>query len=75
MKFKEFLKTGKAKVLTVAGLGLVGASSVFADVTMNTTTGEFTGDLNTVPFTSMAGIVVGLMGIVFAVRAGLRLLR
>lgn len=74
MKFKEFLKTGKAKVLSVAGIGLVGASSAFADITYTAGSG-FSGTIDSVPFTSMAGIVVGLMGIVFAVRAGLRLLR
>ena len=74
MKIKEFLKTGKAKVLTVAGLGLVGASSAFADITYTTGSG-FSGTIDSVPFISMAGIVVGLLGIVFAVRAGLRLLR
>ena len=74
MKFKEFLKTGKAKVLAVAGMGLVGASSAFA-AEIKFANGEFTGTIDSLPFTSMAGIVVGLMGIVFAVRAGLRLLR
>lgn len=75
MKIKEFLKTGKAKVLAVAGMGLVGASSAFADIVVDETTGKFTGTVSTVPFLSMAGIVVTLLGIVFAVRAGLRLLR
>ena len=57
MKIKEFLKTGKAKVLTVAGLGLVGASSAFADITYTTGSG-FSGTIDTVPFTSMAGIFI-----------------
>ena len=74
MKIKEFMKTGKAKVLAVCGAVAVGASSAFADITYTTGSG-FSGTIDSVPFTSMAGIVVGLMGIVFAVRAGLRLLR
>ncbi|MDA3053115.1 hypothetical protein OFO01_06580 [Campylobacter sp. JMF_01 NE2] len=73
MKIKEFLKTGKAKVVAVGSALLVGANSAMADVSF--ANGAFSGTIDTTPFTSMAGIVVVLLGLVFAVKAGLRLLR
>ena len=74
MKFKEFLKTGKAKVLTVAGLGLVGASSAFADLTYTPGKG-FDGTIDFTPFYTAAAIVASILGVVFAVKTGLSMFK
>ena len=71
-KIKEFLSNGKAKVLTLAGVGLV-ATNAMAEVTFEN--GKFSGTIETTPFTSAVVVVIGLMGLIFSVKAGLALLK
>lgn len=71
-KIKEFLSNGKAKVLTLAGVGLV-ATNAMAEVTFEN--GKFSGSIETSPFTSAVVVVIGLVGLIYAVKAGLALLR
>ena len=69
---KEFLSSGKAKVLTLAGVGLV-ATNAMAEVTFEN--GKFSGTIEVTPFTSAVVVVIGLTGLIYAVKAGLALLR
>ena len=71
-KIKEFLSSGKAKVLTLAGVGLVATNAV-AEVTFEN--GKFSGTIDSNPFTSAVVVVIGLIGLIYAVKAGLALLR
>ena len=71
-KIKEFLSNGKAKVLTLAGVGLV-ATNAMAEVTFEN--GKFNGTIETTPFTSAVVVVIGLVGLIYAVKAGLALLK
>lgn len=71
-KIKEFLSNGKAKVLTLAGVGLV-ATNAMAEVTFEN--GKFSGSIETSPFTSAVVVVIGLVGLIYAVKAGLALLK
>ena len=70
---KEFLSSGKAKVLTLAGVGLV-ATNAMADVTI-AADGTVSGSLDKGTFMGIAGIVATLLGVIFGVRRGLSLLR
>jgi len=69
---KEFLSSGKAKVLTLAGVGLV-ATNAMAEVTFEN--GKFSGTIETTPFTSAVVVIIGLVGLIYAVRAALSLFR
>lgn len=71
-KIKEFLSSGKAKVLTLVGAGLV-ATNAMAEVTFEN--GKFSGSIETSPFTSAVVVVIGLVGLIYAVKAGLALLK
>lgn len=71
-KIKEFLSSGKAKVLALAGAGLV-ATNAMAEVTFEN--GKFSGSIETSPFTSAVVVVIGLVGLIYAVKAGLALLK
>ena len=71
-KIKEFLSSGKAKVLTLVGAGLV-ATNAMAEVTFEN--GKFSGSIETSPFTSAVVVVIGLVGLIYAVKSGLALLR
>lgn len=71
-KIKEFLSSGKAKVLTLAGVGLV-ATNAMAEVTFEN--GKFSGTIEVTPFTSAVVVVIGLTGLIYAVKAGLALLK
>jgi hypothetical protein len=71
-KIKEFLSSGKAKVLTLVGAGLV-ATNAMAEVTFDN--GKFNGTIETTPFTSAVVVVIGLIGLIYAVRAALSLFK
>lgn len=71
-KIKEFLSSGKAKVLTLAGVGLV-ATNAMAEVTFEN--GKFSGSIETSPYTSAVVIIIGLLGLTYAVRSALSLFK
>ena len=74
MKFKEFMQSKTAKVITVAGFGLVGASSAFADLSYTAGSG-FSGTIDLTPFYTAAAIVASLLGVVFAVKTGISMFK
>lgn len=71
-KIKEFLSSSKAKVLTLAGVGLV-ATNAMAEVTYEN--GKFSGTIETSPYTSAVVVVIGLLGLIYAVRSALSLFK
>jgi|GEM_PF-1124521 hypothetical protein len=72
---KKFLSSAKAKVLGGVAALFAMSSNVFAatPLTMGSD-GTVTGDINSAPFTSMAIAVVVFVALVYAIKAGLRLL-
>ncbi|ASM37193.1 hypothetical protein [Campylobacter sputorum] len=74
MKFKEFLNTGKGKLVAVSASAMVLASNAMAELSMDTSTGIVTGDLDKGPFFSIAAVVVVAIGAFWAVRKGIGLL-
>lgn len=72
-KIKEFLLSATAKVLAVVGFGVAGATNAMAAVTFDN--GKFDGTIETTPFTSAAVVVIGLIGLIYAVKAALSLFR
>lgn len=70
----KFLASAKSKVLAgVAEMGVLSSNALAAGITMGTN-GTVTGDLDPAPFTSMAIAVVTFVALVYAIKAGLRLL-
>jgi hypothetical protein len=70
----KFLASAKPKVLAgVAAMGVFSSNALAAGITMGTN-GTVTGDLDPAPFTSMAIAVVTFVALVYAIKAGLRLL-
>jgi hypothetical protein len=70
----KFLASAKSKVLAgVAAMGVLSSNALAAGITMGTN-GTVTGDLDPAPFTSMAIAVVTFVALVYAIKAGLRLL-
>lgn len=72
-KFKEFIKSKTAKVLSFVGFGVVSATNAMAEVTFEN--GKFSGTIETTPFTSAVVVVIGLIGLIYAVRAALSLFK
>ena len=72
-KFKEFIKSKTAKVLSFVGFGVVSATNAMAEVTFEN--GKFNGTIETSPFTSAVVVVIGLIGLIYAVKAALSLFR
>jgi len=72
-KFKEFIKSKTVKVLSFVGFGVVGATNAMAAVTFEN--GKFDGTIETTPFTSAVVVVLGLIGLIYAVRAALSLFK
>lgn len=70
----KFLASAKSKVLAgVAAVGVLSSNALAVGLTMGTN-GTVTGDLDSAPFTSMAIAVVTFVALVYAIKAGLRLL-
>ncbi|MCR8684059.1 hypothetical protein [Campylobacter ureolyticus] len=68
-KLKNFFKSTKAKVGTLAVAGLVGVSSAnAAGVTVDPATGVMTGSIDPAPFMSGAAIILGALGAFWCVR-------
>lgn len=71
---KKFLSSTKAKVLGGIAALFAMSSNVFAAALTMGNDGTVTGDINSAPFTSMAIAVVVFVALVYAIKAGLRLL-
>lgn len=61
-KLKNFFKSTKAKVGTLAMAGLVGATNVMAEVKVDPATGEMTGKIDPAPFMTAAAIILTALG-------------
>lgn len=72
---KKFLSSTKAKVLCGVVATSIMSSNAFAAALTMGTDGTVTGDINSAPFTSMAIAVVTFAALVYAIKAGIRLLR
>lgn len=70
---KNFAKNNK--VLTVVGGSALLCNSAFAGVTYDLATNEFKGDIVLTPFYTAAGLVVTVLGAIYAVKAGIRMLK
>lgn len=70
----KFLASAKSKVLAgVAAVSALSSNALAAGITM-AADGTVTGDINPAPFTSMAIAVVTFVALVYAIKAGIRLL-
>lgn len=70
----KFLASAKSNVLAgVVAVSVLSSNALAAGLTMGTN-GTVTGDLDPAPFTSMAIAVVTFVALVYAIKAGLRLL-
>ncbi|EAT98677.1 hypothetical protein [Campylobacter concisus] len=70
----KFLVSAKSKVLAgVAAVSALSSNALAAGLTMGTN-GTVTGDIDPAPFTSMAIAVVTFVALVYAIKAGIRLL-
>ena len=71
----KFLTSAKSKVLAgVAAVSALSSNALAAGITM-ASDGTVTGDLNVGPFMSIAGAIIGVLAVVFAVKKGFSLLR
>ena len=70
-----FLKTLKSKVLAVAGLAAVGATSSMAAVSVDGTTGVLSGSIDTAMYSSGIPIVIGFIAFTLGVTAVISLLK
>ncbi|WP_297949621.1 hypothetical protein [uncultured Campylobacter sp.] len=61
------------KLAILLGSVFFGATQAMADVTF--ADGKFSGTIDSNPFTSAVVVVIGLIGLIYAVKAGLALLR
>ena len=73
-KFKEFIKSKTAKVLSFVGFGVVGATNAVADVKYTAGTG-FSGSIDLTPFYSAVTIIIVVLGAIYAVKTGLSLFK
>lgn len=71
---KGFLASTKAKICSLAVLGLVGATNAMANITFEKGTG-FSGEFNLTYFYSAISIVVTAIAIVAAIGVGIRQFR
>lgn len=61
-KLKNFFKSTKAKVGTLAMAGLVGATNAMAEVQVDPATGVMTGKIDPAPFMTAAAIILTALG-------------
>lgn len=67
-KLKNFFKSTKAKVGTLATAGLVGATNVMAEVTVDPATGKMTGTIDPAPFMTAAAIILTALGAFWCIK-------
>lgn len=74
-KLKNFFKSTKAKVGTLATAGLVGATNVMAEVQVDPATGKMTGTIDLAPFMSAAAIILTALGSFWCIKRVIYLFR
>lgn len=74
-KLKNFFKSTKAKVGTLAMAGLVGATNAMAEIKVDPATGEMTGKIDTAPFMTAAAIILGALGAFWCIKRVIYLFR
>lgn len=74
-KLKNFFKSTKAKVGTLATAGLVGATNVMAEVTVDPATGKMTGSIDPAPFMTAAAIILTALGAFWCIKRVITLFR
>lgn len=74
-KLKNFFKSTKAKVGTLAMAGLVGATNVMAEVKVDPATGEMTGKIDPAPFMTAAAIILTALGGFWCIKRVITLFR
>lgn len=71
----KFLSTAKGKLVTALCASSVFAMTAAAEAVKISADGTVSGDLDPKTFMGIATVVAALLGVIFAVKAGLRLLR
>ena len=71
---KNLFSSIKAKILAVVGLGAVAATNAAAAISMDNT-GAVTGSFELGTFYGVAGAVLAAAGVIWAVKAGIRIIR
>ena len=71
---KEKLSNAKGKLVTAGFIGLNTINAVAADVAIGSD-GAVTGSIDPKTFFGMATVVAALLGVIYGVKAGIRLLR
>ena len=71
----KFLSTAKGKITTAAAVVSVCAMNAAAAGVAIGADGSVTGDIDPKTFFGMATVVVALLGVIYGVKAGIRLLR
>lgn len=74
-KLKNFFKSTKAKVGTLATAGLIGATNVMAEVQVDPATGKMTGTIDPAPFMSAAAIILTALGAFWCIKRVIYLFR
>ena len=74
-KLKNFFKSTKAKVGTLATVGLVGATNVMAEVQVDPATGKMTGTIDPAPFMTAAAIILTALGAFWCIKRVIILFR
>ncbi|AQW87479.1 putative membrane protein [Campylobacter pinnipediorum subsp. caledonicus] len=68
------MKNFKSKLFALGSVSLIAANSAAAAVTMDSD-GAVSGSVEMATFYGVAGVVITALGVVYAVKTGLRLLR
>lgn len=71
---KKLFSSIKAKVLAVFGFGAMAVSNASAAISMDNT-GAVTGNFELGTFFGIAGALVVAVGVIWAVKAGIRIIR
>jgi hypothetical protein len=71
----KFLSTAKGKISTALAIASIGAMNAAAAGVAIGADGAVTGDIDPKTFFGMATVVVALLGVIYGVKAGIRLLR
>ena len=74
-KLKNFFKSTKAKVGTLATAGLVGATNVMAEVQVDPATGKMNGTIDPAPFMTAAAIILTALGAFWCIKRVITLFR
>lgn len=72
---KEKLSTAKGKLVAAGFIGLNSINAAAADAVAIGADGSVTGSIDPKTFMGLATVVVALLGVIYGVKAGIRLLR